>query len=68
MDSLDVNSVHDREMVREKLQRDDVDQSLEAVDRLGHSNESVVGGESIVVVVADHDCEIKVRREGKKGK
>jgi len=55
IDSLNINSVHDREMVREKLQRNDVDQSLKAVDGLGHSDESVVGRESIVVVVADHD-------------
>lgn len=39
---LDVDTVHDSQVVREQLEGDDVDETLQAIDGVGHSDESVV--------------------------
>lgn len=52
---VDVDAVHDREVVREQLERDDVDETLKTVDRPRDSDKSIVGRERVVVVVADND-------------
>jgi hypothetical protein len=54
-DVLDVDAVHDGKVVGQQLEGDDVDEALKAVDGVGHSDESVVGIERVVVVVADND-------------
>lgn len=42
-------------MVGKKLQRDDVKQTLQTVDSLRYTNDSVVSREVVVVSVADYD-------------
>lgn len=54
-DALDVDAVHDSKPVREDLERKDVDETLETVDRLGHPDESISSVEAEVLVVADDD-------------
>jgi hypothetical protein len=54
-DALDVDAVHDSKPVRKDLERKDVDETLETVDRLGHPDESIRSVEAEVLVVADDD-------------
>lgn len=52
---VDIESVLDRQVVAEQLQRDDVQQALQAVDGLRHADGFDVGRDSVVILVADDD-------------
>lgn len=65
---VDVNACEAREVVRQKLKRDDVEEALKAVDRLGHADQAVLGRERVVAVIAEDDCEDKEAEAGQNGR
>ena len=52
---VDVETVPDREVVAEQLHGDDVEQTLQAVDRARHADRLASPGDTLVVLVADDD-------------
>ena len=52
---VDVEAVLDGKVVREQLERDDVQEALEAVDGAGHADRLAPLRDVLVVLVADDD-------------
>lgn len=54
---INVDSVHDGQVVGQQLQGQDVDQSLQTVHGQGYSDGSVLVANGLIVVVADDNCD-----------
>lgn len=52
---IDIEAVPNGKVIGEQLQRDDVQQALQAVDGLGHADRLAALGNAPVVLVADDD-------------
>lgn len=52
---VDVDTVHDSQVVRQELQRNDVDQTLQAVDSAGDTDGPILGINGVVLFVANND-------------
>jgi len=56
---VNVHTVHDRQVVGQQLQGEDVEQSLETVDSQRNTDGSVFVADGGVIVVANDDCDAK---------
>jgi len=55
--------VEEEHTVREQLEGDDVDQTLQAVDSLGYSNDLGSVGNRVIVLVTDDDFGLAYARQ-----